>query len=214
MKFLILGVHLLREDVEPEATALPAGDLHLSAVGIAAGRSAGDRDLILQAAAVRGRLLERATFLAVRYGFVAASAEEAARRCAGRLEAWKELLEKWRGHVEMTLKIAAADPRPRPRREEFQDGAAYLRALHEAARAADPAPGFRASAERLLGVLADRARWIHRDERSLEYALLVPRSSVERSRQACEELRSVAPSVPFLFSGPWPLETFADDDHE
>jgi hypothetical protein len=32
--------------------------------------------------------------------------------------------------------------------------------------------------------------------------------------RAGEELRELCPDVPFLLSGPWPLEVFADADRE
>jgi hypothetical protein len=76
--------------------------------------------------------------------------------------------------------------------------------------AANVDPRFRAAADALLVPLAEH-RWMHRDEKSVELALLVPRANVDAICARGEELRET--SVPFLLSGPWPLEVFADD-HE
>ncbi|HEX9493201.1 MAG TPA: hypothetical protein VGA33_08050, partial [Thermoanaerobaculia bacterium] len=62
MKSVVIGAHLRREDVEPIAEALPVGELFLSAVSIADDRPLGDRDLLIEVAGIRGRLLDRATF--------------------------------------------------------------------------------------------------------------------------------------------------------
>jgi len=40
------------------------------------------------------------------------------------------------------------------------------------------------------------------------------RDGVDRVRAAGEQLKRDFPDVPFLLSGPWPLEVFADDDHQ
>lgn len=214
MKNVIVGVHLRREDIEPLAGALPAGDLFLSAMEVDDDRPLGDRDLLLSVARVRAALLERATFIAVRYGFAAATAHEAAAKVAAQLPRWRETLERNSGCVEMTLKVVASDAQPRPDRRDFSSGAAYLQALHQAVRAAAVDPAFRERAGRLLGSHAVRSVWIPRDERSAELALLVPRQSLEGVRAAGETLRAESPDVPFLLSGPWPLEVFADADHQ
>jgi hypothetical protein len=116
--------------------------------------------------------------------------------------------------VELTLKVVAASPQKRPDRHDFTSGADYLRALHAARQAADVDPRFREAAEQTLVPLAIRHRWQHRDERSLELALLVPRDSLDTVKAAGEQLRHTAPEVPFLLSGPWPLEVFTDADRE
>ena len=114
----------------------------------------------------------------------------------------------------MTLKVAAASARPRPDRRDFTSGADYLRALHAATQAANIDGTFREQTERLIVPMSVRHRWTHRDERSVELAALIPRARLGDIYAAGEELRRVAPDVPFLLSGPWPLEVFADDDHE
>jgi hypothetical protein len=200
--------------VEPVADAIPVGDLFLSALAVAEDQPIGDRDLLLRVAATRARLLDAGNFVAIRYGFTAASAEDALVKCAALLPPWKRVLEANRDNVEITLKVAASSPMPRPDRRDFTSGADYLRALHAATQATNVDAAFREHAERLLVAQSVQHRWQHRDERSVELALLVPRASLEEVRAGGEELRRVAPDVPFLFSGPWPLEVVADDDRE
>ena len=119
MKHIVIGAHLERDDVEPLALALPAGPLFLSALAVPDDQPMGDRELLLSVAAIRARLLERATFIAIRYGFAAANAEEAHGRIAAHVKKWRSLLEEHRDDVEMTLKVAASSPVSRPRREDF-----------------------------------------------------------------------------------------------
>lgn len=207
MKHVAIGVHLRREDVEPLATPIAAGDLVFSALGVADDQPLGDRELLLRIADVRTQLLERATFIAVRYGYTFARAVE-----APQLARWRALLEENRDRVEMTLKVAASSPHSRPDRSAFSSGAEYLRALHAATQGADADPKFHGEAERLLLPHAVRHRWLHRDEKSLELAMLVARDHVDDVRRAGSELKHTG--VPFLLSGPWPLEVFADADHE
>jgi len=201
MKSLVVGIHLRREDIHVDAVA--AGELWLSVVTVPDEQPVADRDLLLRVARVRGELLDRATFIAVRYGSVIPPLP------AIRPE-WRDVLAANRDNVEMTLKVAAASPKPRPRREDFTSGAAYLRALRDTSAVADDA--FRAAAERAFGAAA--TRWRARDNASLEVAALVPRNRVEDVRAAGEQLKRDFPSIPFLLSGPWPLEVFADADQQ
>ncbi len=218
MKSVVIGAHLLRDDIEaagePLAQAIPAGDLWLSAIEVADDQPLGDRDLLLRVTSVRARLLEVATFIAIRYGFAVSSPEEAQRKCASRTERWRATLTANRDHVEMTLKAAATAPQPRPDRHDFTSGADYLRALHTATQSASADPRFVESATRLIVPVAIAHRWLHRDEKSVELVALVARGRVDEVRAAGEVLRAECPAVPFLLSGPWPLEVFADDDHE
>ncbi len=217
MKFVVIGVHLHREQIEPIAAALPCapGDsLWLSAVEVADDQPLGDRDLLLRVAKTRAELLDRATFIAVRYGFAAHSAAEAAGKCPAHVDRWRALLELHAGAVEMTLKVAAENPMPRPVRADFSSGAEYLKALHAAASGVNIDAAFRTAADRAIAPLASSMRWINRDGASVELAALVPRERVDHVRAAGEVLKRDFPHVPFLLSGPWPLEVFADADHE
>ena len=97
-------------------------------------------------------------------------------------------------------------------RRQFTSGAAYLKALHEATSAASVDESFRDAVEQRLVPLSVRHRWVHRDNASLEFVALVRRERLDDVRAAGEALR--ATRVPFLLSGPWPLEVFADDDRQ
>ena len=208
MRGLVVGAHLRREDIVAPCEPMPMRGLFLSSVPIAADQNLADRELVLRVAAARDLLLAQATFVAIRYGFAAWSAEEAEAKCAGHLEAWRSLLTAHRDHVEMTLRIVAETPAERPDRRDFSSGAEYLKALHVASRSAAVAPDFRARVESGLVPLAVDHRWLNRDEKSLELVLLVRRDRVAEVRAAGEELRGM--STPFLLSGPWPLEAFAE----
>lgn len=214
MKLVVIGAHRERADIEPHAEAIPVGALFLSALAVADDQPLGDRELLLRVAATRARLLETATFVAIRYGFSAASPEDAFAKCAAHLPRWTTLLETHRDHVEMTLKTAAVDPQPRPDRTTFTSGADYLRALHAATSGAHADANLRAAVDAVLVPLTLEHRWQTRDERSVEFSALVKRQDLGDVRAAGEELRKRCPEVPFLLSGPWPLEGFADADHE
>jgi len=205
MKTLVIGAHLRRDDVEPVADALDCGDIFLSGVAIDDDQPLGDRELLVRVAQTRASLLDRATFIAIRYGFAAKDAGEAKTKIAAYAARWRELLEANRDNVEMTVKVVAASSQPRPDRRDFTSGADYLRALRAATESAEVDPRFR-DAVSALGT----HRWIHRDDRSLECALLVPRDAVARVRDAGEQLKRDFATVPFLISGPWPLEVFAE----
>jgi len=213
MKLVVIGAHLERGDIEPLAEAVPVSDLWLSGMAVEDAQPMGDRDLLLRVASVRASLLERATFIAIRYGFTAHSSSDAYAKCAAHIERWRRVLNEYRGHVEMTLKVAATAARARPDRHDFESGAAYIRALHDATRATDVSPEFRKAVDETLAPLAIKHRWSNRDTASLEFAALVKREDVPAVNDAGGQLKRDFPSVPFLLSGPWPLEVFADD-HE
>jgi len=201
MKLVVIGAHLERADIEPVAEPLAVGDLWLSGMPVADDQPLGDRALLLRVAQTRASLLDRGTFIAIRYGFTAYTSSDAMAKCAAHLERWRRTLEDCRGMVEMTLKVAASSPQARPDRHDFASGAAYFRALHDATRAASIDPLFREAVEKTLTPVA------------VEFALLVQRESVAAVNDAGAALKRDFASVPFLLSGPWPLEVFADD-HE
>ncbi|MEO6258717.1 MAG: GvpL/GvpF family gas vesicle protein [Thermoanaerobaculia bacterium] len=213
MKLVVIGVHLRREDIEPLAMAVDAGDLFLSALEVPDDQPIGDRELLLRVAAKRAELLDRATFLAVRYGFTASSAADARAKCRLLVEQWRDALEAAKNRVEMTLKVAAQNPQPRPQRSDFDSGASYLKALHQSTRAASVEPAFRQAVDAAIASLAARHRWVARDNASLELVALVERQVVPEVNAAGHDLKQRFPTIPFLLSGPWPLEVFVDD-HE
>jgi hypothetical protein len=213
MKHVVIGAHLERADIEPLADAIPVGDLWLSGMSVDDAQPLGDRELLLRVAKTRAELLERATFVAIRYGFTVQAPGDAAAKCAEHLPRWQRLLTDYRGMVEMTLKVAAASAQPRPDRKDFQSGAAYIRALHDATRAADVAPEFRRAVDAAFLPLAVKHRWSNRDNASLEFVALIRRESIAAVNDAGASLKRDFATIPFLLSGPWPLEVFADD-HE
>lgn len=214
MKSIAIGAHLLCDDVEPLAEAVPVGDLFLSVLSVPDDQPVGDRELLLKIAGIRAKLLDVATFIAIRYGFAFANGDEAFSKCAAHLARWKRVLAANRDNVEMTLKVAASSPSARPDRHAFASGAEYLRALHAATQSANIDPSFREAVDKTIVPFAIKHRWSHRDEKSVELTALITRDKLEDVKRAGEELRNAAPHVPFLLSGPWPLEVFADDDHE
>lgn len=213
MKLVVIGAHRERNDVVPLAEAIAVSDLWLSGMAVEESQPLGDRDLLLRVAKTRAALLDRATFVAIRYGFTAHGESEAMAKCAAHLDRWRRVLNDFRDCVEMTLKVAAAAPRARPDRHDFESGAAYIRALHDATRATDVAPEFRKAVDDTLAPMAVKHRWSNRDTSSLEFAALVKREDVAAINDAGSALKRDFPSIPFLLSGPWPLEVFADD-HE
>jgi len=213
MKRVVIGAHLGREDIEPLATAIAASDVFLSAILVGDDQPLGDRELLIRVAKTRGLLLDRATFVAIRYGFSSLTDEEAVAKCAAHTRRWRDLLEKHRDQVEMTLKVAAVSPQKRPDRSGFTSGGDYLKALHAAREAAAVDDTFRDAAERLFPGAA-KTRWLHRDASSIELAALVSRAAVESCFEAAADLKQHFAHVPFLLSGPWPLEVFADADDE
>lgn len=213
MKRVVIGAHLRREDIEPLATPIAAGDVFMSAMLVADDQPLSDRDLLVRVSKVRAALLDRATFVAVRYGFAALTDQEVAAKSAAHTARWRDLLERYRDDVEMTLKVGVASPQKRPDRREFTSGAAYLKALHAVREAANVDDGFRTDAEKMFAAALQK-RWLHRDESSIELAALLPRSAIDACFAAAAGLKERFPQVPFLLSGPWPLEVFADADDE
>jgi hypothetical protein len=213
MKRVLIGAHLRREDIEPLATPIAAGAIFASAMLVADDQPLSDRGLLVNISKVRAALLDRATFVAIRYGFAALTDEEVAAKCAAHTHRWRDLLERYRDHVELTLKVGVAAPSKRPDRHDFTSGAEYLRALHAVREAADVDDAFRADAEKMFAT-ATKKRWMHRDESSVELAALLPRKSAEACFTAAGALKERFPHVPFLLSGPWPLEVFTDADDQ
>ncbi|HSP17003.1 MAG TPA: GvpL/GvpF family gas vesicle protein [Thermoanaerobaculia bacterium] len=220
MKSVAIGLHLRAEDVEGIAEATAASGLIVSGLSLPDDQPLGDRDLLLRIADVRARLLERATFIAVRYGFTFRSAADAGAKIAANAQRWCKILEENRTRVELTLKVVAdvgpALSRPGPAGEPAlrRSGADYLRALYAAKNAASIDDRFRHAVEERLGRLCAAQRWITRDASSIEFAGLVERDRLDAVAQAGEALKRDHPGVPFLLSAPWPLEVFADVDRQ
>lgn len=212
-KHVLIGAHLERSDAEDvEGVALfDLGDVTLSAAPFDPRHGIADRQLVLRVAAIRAALAARETFIAIRYGVAVAGLEEARSKVASFVDGWRARLERNRGMVEMTMKIGTAGVQARPPRDGFDSGRAYLEALHKARSPRPVDPAFREAVDVIAGTYARDARWGHREDGGTEVAFLVPRSSVPAFAAAGEKLRADFPSVPFLLSGPWPLEVFAHD---
>lgn len=210
MKSIAIGVHLRQEDIEPLADAVPVADLYLSAIAVADDQSLSDRDLLVRVTSTRASLLDRATFVAIRYGFSFRTAAEAETKCAPHVARWKALLEEHRHRVEFTLKVAAPGS-ARPDRHDFKSGADYIRALHDARDATSIPTSFKEKVESAIVPIAMRHRWVRRDTTSVELAGLIDRELLPRLAEAGESLKMTAPDVPFLLSAPWPLEVFAEE---
>jgi hypothetical protein len=210
MKSIAIGVHLRREDIGPLADAVPLSGLFMSAVPVPDDQSLSDRELLVRVTTARAALLDRETFVAIRYGFSFRTPAEAIAKCAEHIERWKTLLEENAGRVEFTLKVVAPGS-ARPDRRDFKSGADYIRALHDARDSTSVPPDFKAEVERAIVPLAVRHRWIKRDATSVELAGLIDRADLSRLAAAGEALKHAASDVPFLLSAPWPLEVFAEE---
>lgn len=214
MKSIAIGLHLGSDDITGIADATPAAGLAISSIAVEDDQPLGDRDLLLRVAEVRARLLDRATFIAIRYGFTFRSATEADEKISAKAAAWRDILEKNRSRVELTLKVPVAVRQPKPDRHAFKTGAAYVRALQVAKNAAAVSEEFKRAAEEHVGALCVARRWITRDAATIELAGLIERDRLPELERAGRALKAACPDVPFLLSAPWPLEEFANADHE
>lgn len=211
-RHVLIGAHLREADASVEGvTPLPAGGLFVSGVEIAAERNLAEREVVARVALLRQRLIAREIFVAIRYGATAQDAASAFAKCAPHLDRWRGLLERWRGRVELVMRIGGAGAGERPDRASFASGADYLRALHAMRHAVPIDAEFLAEAEARFGEIAEMTRTVSREDGTIEIAALVGRDRVEQARLMAEDLKSRRAGVPFLLSGPWPLEVFADE---
>ncbi|HVR44915.1 MAG TPA: GvpL/GvpF family gas vesicle protein [Thermoanaerobaculia bacterium] len=211
-RHLLLGAHLREEDARLDGVArLAAGDLVLSALACGARRSPADREIIARAAAARAELAAREIFVAIRWGASATSPADAEEKCRAHLPRWRELLERWRGCAELTFKAGGAAARERPDRSSFTSGADYLRALQTLRNAGRVDPRLLDAAESRFATLAERTRRVRREDGGAEIAMLVRREKIDAAADLALALRADFPTIPFLLSGPWPLEVFADE---
>ncbi|MGH9456287.1 MAG: GvpL/GvpF family gas vesicle protein [Thermoanaerobaculia bacterium] len=209
---MLIGAHLRPDDALVEgADRMDAAGLTLSAIAIGERDNLAAREVVARAAAVRQELARREIFVAIRYGATARDAAEAERKVAPHLARWKALLERWRGHAELTLRIGGGPRTPRPDRTAFTFGAEYLRALRHSREVAPEVAAFAEKSAARLRELAADLRTIRREDGSIEIALLVPRDRIDDAKGVAQSLKEAPGSVPFLLSGPWPLEVFADE---
>ncbi len=214
MRFALIGAHLREEDIAGVSGVEPVllEKLTLSSIAYDPAAGLADPHVIATASRVRSELLARETFVAIRYGTSVTGPSDALEKCRQFAATWSDLLERCRGTVEMTLKIAGSRASLRPDRMAFASGRAYLEELHRSRSSSSVPPPFRDAVEKRLGEPAVRWRWVRRDDGGLELAFLALRGSLPSIREAGLELKADFPDVPFLLSGPWPLEVFADGD--
>lgn len=211
-RYVLVGAHLREADASIDGvTPLPAGDLFISGIEVPERRNLAERELVARVATLRQDLIGREIFVAIRYGATARDAAAAAEKCASHLGRWRALLETWRGRVEVVMRVGGSGSVERPDRGSFASGADYLRALHAMRHAAPIDAAFMAEAEHRLGAIAAAIRRVSREDGSVEIAALLPRERIDAARAIAEALRAGRPDVPFLLSGPWPLEVFADE---
>ena len=214
MRYALIGAHLRPEDAAgvEDVEVLPLDRLVLSAIRFDPAAGLADSATIAKAARVRGELLARETFIAIRYGSSVAGRDGAHEKCASFEASWERILTRHRGMVEMTLKVASGRGPLRPNRKSFSSGRAYLEALHNSRRGTEVGEDFRAWIDSRFGPLAVRGSWSRRDELASEFTFLTARENVTAARDAGIDLKAAFPDIPFLLSGPWPLETFADEE--
>lgn len=210
MRAILIGVHLEPEDAADEqVVTFQAAGLTVSAIEISEESSTADPAVLKRAVETRARLLDRATFIAIRYGAPVRSSEEIVDRIGARAARWRELLTERRSLVEITLKVAPDAKATRPDRTSVTSGKEYLTRLHEM-RQGTLREETRAAAERAFA-FAEKLRWSSRQDGGSEMVALVRRDRVADVRHAGEMLRDELADVAFVLSGPWPLEVFGEE---
>ena len=213
-RFALIGAHLREEDVAnvEGVTVLAAGGLVLSALAFEAVRGIADRQVIGEVATARAALIRRELFVAIRYGISVRDSKEASDKCTSFLDRWRELLTQFRGCIEMTLKIASPGSGSRPDSKQFQSGSDYLRELHRSRSAKSLDAPVREMIERELFPLSLQRRWVARQDGGIELAFLMQRDRLDSAAAFATRMKEHFPELPFLLSGPWPLEIFANDE--
>lgn len=206
MRHILIGVHSRSEDISG-AVAMPLHDLFLSALPVDETRGIAERKFVEEVARVRQELIAREIFVALRYGTTVHGSEEAEAKCGQLIDGWRRLLERWRGYVEITLKVAPQLAVSRPKRSEVASGAEYLRKL-DAMRTQELSSDFREHVERELAFAAEM-KWNRRGDGGWELAAMIRREQLSQLEGVASRLKS-ADAPPFLISGPWPLEVFAN----
>ena len=210
-RYVLIGVHLKADDADVAAVrAFGVGEIAVSALPIGVDTPLADRELMTRVMEARRQLLDRETFIAIRYGASARSSEEIREKLGPHTAKWKRTLEKWRGHVEATLKIAASQKAERPDIASVSGGREYLERLHASRTAFEPPAAMIESINSEFAFAAQK-RWIRRADGGMEFAALLPRNELQRLSDIGMRLTRDFPSTPFLLSAPWPLEVFGDE---
>ena len=211
-RYVLIGAHRQRSDAEgvQGLTLFEIAPLIVSAIEFDAERGIADQEVLGRALAARSTLMSQATFVAIRYGASVKDGYEAAAKVASFLSRWRELLDRHQGMAEITIRIAGPGKGERPDRHAFKSGSDYLRALH-AARAAQIDEKTRSAVQKAFTGLAADHRWLAREDGGAEFVALVNRNYMDAVREAGRRLQNEMRDVPFLLSGPWPLEVFAEE---
>jgi hypothetical protein len=212
-RYALIGAHLHGKDLAavPQVHAFDLGTLVVSAVAFESDHGIADPGVVRRALEARKALILHETFIAIRFGAAVAGLEEARSRCAPHLERWRRILENRQGMVEVTLRIAGKEKTTRPDRREFPSGGDYLRALHQR-RHGTIDPALARQIEAMFAPIATAKRWLGREDGGSELVLLIPRVALEAVGRVADELKASHSQLPFLISGPWPLEAFANEE--
>jgi hypothetical protein len=207
LRRIVIGAHLRAEDIVA-GESIAVGDLFLSAVAVDEHRGVADSAFVEEVARLRQALIAQEIFVALRYGTTVSSESDAKEKCGPSLARWKELLERWRGFVEVTMKIAPTSEASRPARTEATSGADYLRRL-DAMRRSEVDETTRAAIDEVFAFAAE-SKWTRRADGGWERAALIRRAELTELERIASTLRNIDGIPPFLLSGPWPLEAFAE----
>ena len=210
-RYALIGAHLERGDAEPlqGITLFEVAPLLISAASFDPSSGLASPGTVEHVAGLRRQLLDRQTFVAIRYGASVAGASEANAKCSPLVARWHELLVRHRGAVEMTLRAVAGSGPLRPDRGTSKSGADYLRNLQRLRKDHALPDEFLKEVAATFDPLARESRWLDRQDLSREFVMLVSREKVGEAAGAASRLKEAFPAVPFVFSGPWPLEEFA-----
>lgn len=208
-RYLLVGAHRKEHGRFDGICFFPLERIDVSAVAFDPNVGPADPKVLERVAALRRVMTLQETFIAFRYGATASTIDEVRAKCSAHETSWAATLDRFAGMAEFTLKTATGAAPERPSRSDVSSGREYLERLHASRSVALP-DDFRSAVEEILTPLAEQSSWNHRADGGHEFSFLVRRESMDRVRESGESLKQRFPHTPFLLSGPWPLEVFAD----
>lgn len=210
-RLMPLGVHRSADEIVAEGISrIDVGPVVVSALEIGEGENAATTSVLTRALELRTALLRGGSYIAIRYGVVLDSAAEVVRVCEPKASAWAKTLEETRGLVELTLKIAPDQKPERPDRKTVSGGSEYLKKLRQM-QGSSLSSERKGEIEALLAEGATRTVWRDREGGGTELVMLVPAERVTEFRERGRGLAQSDRRLPFILSGPWPIEVFADE---
>lgn len=210
-RLMPLGVHRSADEISAEGIArIDVGPVVVSALEIGEGENAATSSVLTRALELRTALLRGGSYIAIRYGVVLDSESEVIRVCEPKASAWAKTLDKTRGLVELTLKIAPDQKPERPDRKSVSGGSEYLMKLKLMQRST-LSKERKEEIEAILAEGANRTVWRDREGGGTELVMLVPTERVAEFRERGQRLAQSERRLPFILSGPWPIEVFADE---